>query len=178
MPTYSPKPGTIGLSKIHGTLGFLIALAQLLCGHTSLFTHAFVVLDNDEVLEAMPTGARIRPLKERLDWEPVCWGWTIGLTDADRARIVGEARKLVGVPYSFVDYLSLALLHLGPGRGVLGRWVEGRVRSSGHMICSQLVDEVYNRAGIEIFDDGRYPGDVMPGTLANALVHPKWYREV
>ena len=33
------------------------------------------------------------------------------------------------------------------------------------MICSQLVDEAYARAGVQLFDDGRLPGDVTPADL-------------
>ena len=33
------------------------------------------------------------------------------------------------------------------------------------MICSQLVDEAYKRAGVQLFDDNRLPGDVDPNDL-------------
>ena len=170
MPTYTPLPGTIGLSKISGLLGFSIALAQLLCGQPSPFTHAFVVLDDDTVLEAMPKGARLQPLPDRLDWTPVGWSWMVELDADQRARVVQEARALVGVPYSFLDYLAILLTNLG----LRNQAIQRRVASSGHMICSQLVDEVYRRAGIQLFDDGRFSGDVMPGTIANAMVHARW----
>jgi hypothetical protein len=39
------------------------------------------------------------------------------------------------------------------------------VADEGHLICSQLVDEAYLRAGVHLFDDGRLPGDVTPGDL-------------
>lgn len=173
MSKYRPRPGTFGLSKIHGVTGVFIALGQLIAGDTSLFTHAFVVLDDDTVLEAMPSGARIMPLDERIEWLPIAWSWAIPLTDVQRAAIVAEARKLEGVPYSFMDYLSLALLHLGIRR----RWTLRRVKSSGHMICSQLVDEVYARAGVQLFDDGRFAGDVTPGGLANLMLDVRWYHD-
>jgi len=170
--SYRPLPGTIGLSKISGFVGFIIGFAQMLCGEPSPFTHAFLVLDDDTVLKAMPSGARVRPLPDRLSWVPVGWSWTVELTEQQRARVVLEARTLVGVPYSFLDYLSVLLLHLGWRRNLVLR----RVQSSKHMICSQLVDEVYSRAGVPLFDDGRFSGDVMPGALANALLHPRWRR--
>jgi hypothetical protein len=62
-----------------------------------------------------------------------------------------------------LDYLALALLHL---HLPAASWVRKRVKSSGHMICSQLCDAVYRRAGIELFTDGRLEGDVMPADLA------------
>lgn len=167
---WTPPPGTFGLSKIRGFLGFLIALAQMLCGQGSLFTHAFIVLDGGRVLEAMPSGARIVNLEHRMKEVPIAWSWAVPLTDAERADIVRHARTLEGVGYSFLDYLSLLLLHLGWRRERTLR----RVRSSGHMICSQLVDETYKRAGVQLFDDGRFPGDVMPSELANLLYDPRW----
>jgi hypothetical protein len=39
------------------------------------------------------------------------------------------------------------------------------------MICSQLVDEAYLRAGVHLFDDGRDPGDVTPGDLLYVIAH-------
>lgn len=82
--------------------------------------------------------------------------------------------ELVGVPYSFLDYLSLTLLHLGLPRRLTAR----RVTDSGHMICSQLVDTVLCRAGYHLFDDGRLPQDVTPGALfrrAGTLGEVTWY---
>jgi hypothetical protein len=37
------------------------------------------------------------------------------------------------------------------------------------LICSQLVDLAYQRAGRQLFDDGRWPGYVMPSSLAQLL---------
>jgi hypothetical protein len=33
------------------------------------------------------------------------------------------------------------------------------------MICSQLVDQCYQDAGVHLFADGRWPGDVTPADL-------------
>jgi hypothetical protein len=46
------------------------------------------------------------------------------------------------------------------------------IADSGHLICSQLVDLCYLRAGAHLFDDGRLPGDVTPGDLWK-LLNPK-----
>jgi hypothetical protein len=174
------KPGSFFLAHITGPVGYGIALGQALAGSGSRWTHAGLILDADgTILEAEPGGARIaniskydgRPLlvsdgpvqrfiAERQHWAPPSNGQT--LEEVVRECIVAQARKLVGVPYSPTDYLALALLHLH----LPSKWIRDRVQSSGHMICSQLVDAVYLRAGIHLFSDGRLPGDVMPADLA------------
>ena len=106
-------PGTFGLSQIGGRVGVMVSAGQFIAGDPSPFTHAFVVLDDETVIEAMPGGARIVPLADRLDWRPIAWSWMIPLTDAQRQAISDAARELEGVPYSFLDYVSLGLLHTG-----------------------------------------------------------------
>ena len=83
-----------------------------------------------------------------------------------RVRIVAEATALLGTPYSFLDYLALALHRFK----VRPKCIEGRVTDSGHLICSQLVDQVYLAAGIHLFADGRMSQDVTPGDIANVLI--------
>jgi hypothetical protein len=173
------KPGSYFLAHITGPVGYGIALGQALAGSGSRWTHAGLILEADgTILEAEPGGARIaniskydgRPLlvsdgpvrKWALDWAARYPGASRVPIPEKRAAVVAEARKLVGVPYSPTDYLALALLHLH----LPSKWIRDRVQSSGHMICSQLVDAVYLRAGVHLFSDGRLPGDVMPADLA------------
>jgi hypothetical protein len=81
--------------------------------------------------------------------------------DTIRARVAAAGRALAGTPYSFLDYLSLFLLHLG----IRPAWLLRAVDNRRHMICSQLVDTAYEAAGLHLFTDGRFPGDVTPGDL-------------
>jgi hypothetical protein len=177
------KPGSFFLVSVQGLAGFGIGLGQALAGAPSRYEHAGIVLDTDgTILEAEPGGARIANISE-YDGRPLLVsdgpvqrevqryaarrGTAISgppewFDSVCRGHVVAEARKLVGVPYSPTDYLALALLHLH----LPSKWIRRRVESSGHMICSQLVDAVYLRAGIHLFDDGRLPGDVMPADLA------------
>lgn len=167
-------PGTIGLSRIGGPTGWWVSFGQWLTGDGSRFTHAFVVLDDDTVVEAMPGGARVAPLPDRLAWRPLAFGTGVRLTGAQRVAIVARARELVGTPYSFLDYVYLAAVHVTgaghAGGGPVVRWLRRRVAGNGRMICSQLVDECYRYAGVHLFDDGRAPQDVTPGDLAGALI--------
>lgn len=162
-----PQPGDFGLSTIGGWLGFWINIGQALARSASRYTHAFIVLDDETVLEAMPGGARIVPLSNYLGRAVFS---DVPLTDEQRRAIVNEARALEGTPYSFLDYLSLALLHWK----IRPDWLKNYIESSGHQICSQLVDFCWMRGGFHIFKDNRLPQDVMPGDLANWLIEREW----
>lgn len=163
----TPKPGDFGLVSIRGIAGLGVRIGQWLNGDGLLdYHHAFVVLDRGEILEAEPGGARIRPLSQYDGTNAIYSSWD--LTDDQRAAIVREARPLLGTPYSVLDYLSLALHRLHIPAPHLRRYIA----DSGHLICSQLVDLAYERAGIQLFDDGRWPGDVTPGDLTLVLTGP------
>jgi hypothetical protein len=155
-----PQPGDIGLTNITGPVGWAIRAAQWLNGDGyTPYEHAFVVLPAGLLVEAQPGGAVIRPLTA-YDARHVAYV-SPPLTDGQRTLIAETAAGLRGTPYSFLDYLALAAhrLHLPiPG---LRRYVA----ASGHMICSQLCDEAYRRAGVHLFADGRWPGYVTPADL-------------
>lgn len=167
-----PRPGDIGLTSITGTVGWLIRLGQWLNGDGfAPYEHAFVVIgpgaDGRQCLvEAQPGGARIGLLDEFSD-RHVAYVAPAGLTDDQRARIVSAATHyaVARTPYSFLDYLALAAhrFHLPiPG---LRRYVA----STGHMICSQLVDQAYADGGCALFADARWPGYVTPADLWRQL---------
>jgi uncharacterized protein YycO len=160
-----PRPGDIGLTTITGPVGTAIRLGQWLNGDGfSQFEHAFVVVSDTELVEAMPGGARIAPLTE-YDGRHVAYVAPGNLTDGQRILIAECARQLVGTPYSFADYAALAAhrFHLPlPG-------LRQYVADSRHMICSQLADEAYRRAGIALFTDRRWPGYVTPADLWQLL---------
>ncbi|MEU1254812.1 hypothetical protein ABZ445_16180 [Streptomyces chartreusis] len=159
-----PQPGDFALTKISGLTGAFVTAGQWLVGDAAPVQHAYVYVGNGEIVQAMPGGAELIPLEEAN--EPVVWSTgKFPLTSADRIRICFAARGLVGTPYSFVDYASIALAHYR----IRPRWVRDFVADSGHLICSQLVDEAYVRAGVRLFDDGRIPGDVTPGDLWKLL---------
>lgn len=165
MITNTPQPGDIGLTVIDGWVGILIRLGQLLNGDGfSHFEHAFIVLEDGMLIEAMPGGAQLVPLAEYDDYD-VLYVTVPGLTDADRKRICDAARSFEGVEYSFVDYAAIAAhrLHLPiPG-------LRAFVESTKHQICSQLVDNAYRLAGVRLFSDNRWAGYVTPGSLYRRL---------
>lgn len=181
--TYAP-PGSFGLSVIGGKAGIWVHIGQALAGDRSKYTHAFIVVDRGEIVEAMPQGARVFPLQQRADDKggivisdaPVQAALRTfdtafpGTEFADmrrvyerrlRDRIVEVSRSLEGTPYNFADYFYLALATLG----FRAKWLRRRIERTTHLICSQLVDEVYRQCGIKLFDDNRLPMDVTPGDL-------------
>lgn len=162
-----PKPGDFGLSIIGGSVGYWVGIGQHLIGDGSRYTHAFVVLDDNTVMEAMPKGARIASLNDYMGKAVFS---KISLTAAQREAIVAQARKLEKTPYSFLDYLALALANYNVKTPKLRKYIENK----GHMICSQLVDYCYQKAGVHLFNDNRLPQDVTPGDLANMLIERDW----
>lgn len=160
----APQPGDFGIVAISGRIGRLIRIGQWLNGDGYKdFEHAFIVLDDDTLIEAEPGGARIRPLTQYDGTNVLYSDWD--LTDHQRHDIVACARALKDTPYSVLDYLSLVLvrLHVRP------KWLLAYVESTKHLICSQLVDVCYEEAGIQLFDDDRPAGDVTPGDLCTVL---------
>lgn len=156
------KPGDIGLTRIGGVLGFFVSLGQHLAGDSSRYTHAYIVLDDETVMAAQPGGARIDKLS---DYKNKAIYIQLDLTDEQRASIVAEARALEGLPYSFLDYLAIAITRLG----IKPKWLKRYIANTGHMICSQLCDEVYRKVGIHLFNDDRLPQEVTPGDLLYVL---------
>lgn len=163
-----PKPGDFFLLQGKDPIGFLTDLGEELNGDGfSIYTHAGMLMDDTgNVLEAEPGGARVAPITEYID--PVVWSsWD--LSPDTRRLLTGFGSKMVGRPYSWVDYFALAAhrFHLPlPG-------LRDYVAASGHMICSQLVDYIYMRCGLNMFSDGRWPGYVTPQDLSHVLKGPQ-----
>lgn len=171
MPETSPRAGDFGLTTIHGLSGVLVGLGQILRGDRPMksawrYRHAFLVLDNGELIQAEPSGAMIVPLWDYDDDQVTYSSWD--LTDEQRAAIVQHGRAMTGVGYDWLTYVSLVLhgLHIRPD------WVTKRVESNCEQICSELVDRAYTLAGLQVFRDRRRPGDVTPANLALVLEGP------
>lgn len=159
-----PLPGDFGLTKVKGLAGAFINFGQWFVGDFSPVQHALVYVGNGMVVQAMPSGAELIPLE---DASPVVkWSTDlIPLNHWERTYISAVAQSLVGTPYSFLDYISLALerLHIRP------KLIRDIVTSSDSLICSQLVVESYRRAGVELFGPETFPGDYTPGDLWKLL---------
>jgi cell wall-associated NlpC family hydrolase len=157
-----PLPGDFAVVRILGDVGRLIRVGQWLDGDGyENYEHAFIDVGDGQLVEAQPHGARLASLSDYDGRTPL---WSTGcfpLTDDQRACLVAAARSYIGVPYSFLDYGSLALARFHVRPPVVTRYIA----DTHHMICSQLVDQCYVDAGVHLFTDGRFPGDVTPGNL-------------
>lgn len=166
-------PGTTGLTSISGRVGKLIRLGQWLAENPvnrwwakngePNYQHAFVYLGPNNVypegaiVEAEPGGARIRSVSE---YAEIYWCNAIAYHKApphELKAISNTAASYTGIPYSFLDYFAIAAhrLHL---------WTPGLkhyIKTTKHLICSQLCDAVYEANGIHLFK-GTWPGYVMP----------------
>lgn len=156
----APRPGDFGVVPIAGIAGKLISFGQLLIGCPSRYSHAFLVLDNGQIIQGEPGGAKIYTDSA---WPGAVYS-KLPLSDSQRAEIVAAGRALVGTPYSWLDYVAIGAQRLG----IPSRRLRSYVAGSGHMICSQLVDAAYTSAGIDLLAD-RAPGNVTPGDLARLI---------
>lgn len=92
-------------------------------------------------------------------------------TDEQRAQIVRSATLMVGDRYNTIDLLAVGLAQPRAGKCVTSStWWAKRLNRDGREICSQLVDQAYLDAGIELFTDGRLPGLVAPQDLEEILL--------
>lgn len=157
------SPGRIGLTQIHGGLGAGIRFGQWLnrSGFEN-YEHAFLDLGDGTLIQAEPGGAQIRPLSI---YAPGNVYWCDNIYEkvpSDvRVRIAEEAKGFKGVKYSFLDYAAISAHRFGLDTD----WLERYISSTGHMICSQLVDVSYIRGGYRIFPLTRWDGFVTPGDL-------------
>lgn len=158
----TPKPGDAFLAPISGWGGRGIRLGEFLNGQGFLkVQHAGIYLGDSYTVEAYPGGA-IRGDINRFDQDSLVWSTDlIELTPAQRLDIVAAALGYIGVPYSDLDYGAIAAHRFH----VPIPHLQAYIASTGHMICSQLVDQCYLDAGVHLFDDGRWPGFVDPGAL-------------
>lgn len=158
--TYQPKPGDIGLTTISGWGGKAIRFGQWLNGGGwADVQHAFVVVEaaskfrDEMIVEAMPGGA-----DHTTNWHPKKTTHYLRCPEGFRTAVVRAALEYVDVPYSVADYFSLAAHRLH----IPAPHLRAYIKSSKHMICSQLADAAADNGGWHLYADGRWPGDVTP----------------
>lgn len=147
------RPGDLWVAN---TGNSLIAKAIRFFTKSSV-NHAGIYLDGGLIGEAKPHGYRVG----RNNY-PASMLITVPveLTDLQRLQVTPVARSMVGIPYSFVDILVLAIAlatHL-PTPG----WVKRRMANPRHEICSQADSWIMDAIGMHMFNDGRLPGEVTP----------------
>lgn len=161
-----PQRGDFFVTQISGSVGVLISVGEWLNGSRfGPWDHAGVYVGDGQVVEAEPGGARLAGLDEYAG-RPIAWSsGKVELTEEQRTAVVAAARARIGTPYSAADYFAIAAhrFHLPvPG-------LRKFIASSGHLICSALVDRVFLDAGVHLYDDGRWEGYVTPADLASLI---------
>lgn len=161
--TVQPQPGDFAVTTVRGQVGFLISLGEWLNGSRfGHWDHAFIYVGDGQLVEAEPGGARLAGLDEYAD-RPLAWSTGhVELTDTQRTAIVAAARGYIGTGYSAADYFAIAAHRFR----LPVPWLRRFVASSKHLICSALVDKVYQDAGVQLFRDSRWDGYVTPADLA------------
>jgi len=155
-----PEVGEFGVVRTDGWAGLGIRLVT-----RSTVNHAFVCVGDGLIVEAQPAGAR---LAQASLYPGALWSGP-GLTAGRGEAIAAAARALVGTPYSWVDCAAIGLTDLFGWH--VPETVRRRLNRRDRLMCSQLCDEAYRRAGVQLFADGRIPGDCSPADLL-ALIRP------
>jgi cell wall-associated NlpC family hydrolase len=152
-----PEVGAFGVVRTNGLAARLIRAVT-----RSTVNHAFIYVGGGAVVEARPSGAGFAAVAA---YPNAIWSH-MDLQGKGPA-IADAARALVGTPYSWVDCACIGLADLF-GWHVPGP-VRDRLTSRRHLMCSQLVDLANHEGGIDLYSDGRIPGDVAPGDLLHLI---------
>lgn len=154
----TPQLGDFGVVPVPGGAGKLIRIGQWLNGDGYAdYEHAFVVVDGGRVIEGRPSGAGYNQVAA---YPGAAY---YRCPENHREDVANAAAGLIGRGYSWVDYLALAAVRFR--LDTIAPPLRDYVTDSGRLICSQLVDYAYQLAGVQLYDDGRLPGDVTPGDL-------------
>lgn len=168
------QPGDFCCTSISGLTGKLVSFGEWLNGDGfGDYDHAEIyvgMVDPESApygytFAAYPGGAGYRVADLSLMSGALWSTGKIVLTDEQRASILASCAAAKGVPYSILDYFSLVAHRMHLPVPFLKRYIS----STGHMICSQLVDFAYMNAGVHLFQDDRWPGYVVPADLAKLL---------
>jgi uncharacterized protein YycO len=160
---YKPQVGDYLVVKTNGIAAKLIRLGTL-----SRWNHAAIVVSVDGdvplIVEARPTGVALKPINQ---YTSVAFNQHEELTPKQRQDIVEHANKQVGKPYGFLDILIIALRILGLRLPPVKLWT--RIAKHQGYICSELVAECYQKAGMALSDKDACL--VTPGDLAERLIY-------
>lgn len=160
------QPGDFAAVPMHTAAAGPIEFGEWLNGDGfGPYQHALMYIGDGLVIEAEPDGARIRERGVEAGdlWSTGAPG--LALTIAQQKMVRAAARRYEGVGYSYLDYVAIAAHRLRIPAPHLRRFVA----DTGHMICSQLVDQIRVEVGSHLFRDRRWPGYVTPLALAGVI---------
>jgi hypothetical protein len=122
-----------------------------------------VYIGNNQIIEGAPPAARIASAASHTD---AVWNVRYPLTDDQRDKICDRAHALVGCPYDYPAYIGFALevLNIRSGQELDPVFKEDHWR-----VCSALVADCYEFAGLELVKDLPYPNLISPADLYNLI---------
>lgn len=144
--------GQIGLLR-NGTTFITRAIEWATYSHSH---HVIVAISETQCISAEPGGVRIRDISDygHIDWSE------FSLTDTQRASIIAAANQSQKLPYNYAIYPVLLAARV---TGILvPDWISGWLSKRKNVDCSQLADDIYNAAGIDLFTASNVlttPGD-------------------
>lgn len=139
--------------------------------------HVVVAYSETMCISAQPGGARLRPVT---DFQNAVWS-RFELTDYQRQEIRSMAYQYRNTPYNYAGFALIgAEFHL---RRQIPGWLARAVSRTQRMECAQLADLMLSAAGVSVFNDGREPGMIYPGSwerkfLENGWIPPRQAAEV
>lgn len=163
-----PPVGVYGCVKTRGLVPFLIRAA---C--RTWADHAFVVVADGQVVEAEPGGVRIRDVSEYADCR-VEYNDTEPMTDTQRAAVAEFASGLIGEAYDWTADGIDGLAALGIRWRILA--LIPRARRS--VMCSEMVAQAGQYAGLDWLCGQTITAQVTPGMLAERIDEQTWHSPV
>lgn len=151
-----PAAGLYGVVKTSGFVPWVIRRAT-----HSQFDHAFVILADGVIVEAEPGGVRLGHL-----WEYAGCRIAVNsgedMTVAQRTTVADVARAMVGIPYGDLQIADDGLECLGWH----WRWLAKRAGADHEVVCSQLVAQAGQSAGLDWRGGAATVAEVTPAMLA------------
>jgi hypothetical protein len=166
----SVRPGDWAVISTGTNVTIPIVVAEYLADgfKNTMWNHAVIASRWDKqrglmIVEAMSNGAVEVPW--HYDNRPHAWStdsdvpWSLS---AGKASMVYAARR---TPYGLRDYAYIAMYRTH----VPWPNLKANMASTDRLICSQLVDQSCQDAGVHLYTDGRPPGDVMPSDIGHLI---------
>lgn len=132
--------------------------------------HIIVCVSSTHIVEAMPNGVQYSLLTE---YDNAIWS-DFDLTDEQAQGTADFAISAIGTPYNWLDDV---LIGLSCETGAeLPKLIRDRLDTGEYYQCAQLADASLTKGGhFTVFDDGRPPGLVYPGSFEHMYRERGWW---
>lgn len=156
------RTGQIGIRR-HGRSFIAKAIEWVTYSKTH---HVIIAVSETHAISAEPGGVKLHPITH---WETLDWS-DFHLTTEQRTAITWHALNAQGLPYNFAIFPILLTARLM--RRLVPDWISGWLSNRPHVDCSQLCDDIYLAAGIELFG----PHNVLttPGDFERHYIEQGW----